>query len=87
MEAGVGVSRPIEGNESVRPGTLPGGRVLSAWHVGPYDTLTRTHQRLEAWMRQQGLESAGASWELYWTDPGMQPDSSKWRTQILMPVR
>ena len=87
MEAGVSVTRPIEGNERVRPGTLPGGRVLSAWHVGPYDTLTRTHQRLEAWMSQQGLESAGASWELYWTDPGMEPDPAKWRTQIFMPVR
>ncbi len=87
LEAGVPVTRPIEGNETVRPGTLPGGRVLSAWHVGPFDTLTRTHQRLEAWMKEQGLESAGASWELYWTDPGMEPDPSKWRTQILMPVR
>jgi AraC family transcriptional regulator len=38
-------------------------------------------------MKSQGLEPAGAPWEVYVTDPGAEPDPSKWRTDIFFPVR
>ena len=31
-------------------------------------------------------ERGGGAWEVYWTDPGVVPDSSKWRTQLFMPI-
>lgn len=33
------------------------------------------------------LEAAGAPWEVYVTDPGAEPDQSKWRTDIFFPLR
>ena len=38
-------------------------------------------------MESEGLEGAGAPWEVYVTDPGAEPDQSKWRTEIFFPVR
>ena len=35
--------------------------------------------------RPQGIETTGPLWEIYWTDPGIEPDPKKWRTQILVP--
>jgi AraC family transcriptional regulator len=42
---------------------------------------------LTEWMKSEGLEAAGAPWEVYVTDPGAEPDQSKWRTDIFFPVR
>ena len=38
-------------------------------------------------MKSEGLEAGGAPWEVYVTDPGAEPDKSKWRTDIFFPVR
>jgi effector-binding domain-containing protein len=89
LEAGIPVAEPIaiEGDTRVRASSLPKGRAATTWHVGPYHELTKTHARLEKWMKEQQLEVAGPQFEIYWTDPGIEPDPAKWRTQIYWPVK
>ncbi len=87
IEAGFPVARPITASGRVKPGTLPAGQVASVWHIGPYHTVGQTHQRLMAWVAQRGLAPSGGPWEIYWTDPGLEPDSSRWRTEVVLPVR
>jgi effector-binding domain-containing protein len=87
LEAGLPVSAPIKSEGRVVAGELPGGKMATAWHIGPYDKLPDTYKRLEEWMTKNGHKSAGAFWEIYWTDPGIESDSTKWRTQILWPVQ
>ena len=67
--------------------TMTAGSAVVAWHVGPYDKLPEAHERIEAYLKENGLERRGAFWEEYWTDPGMEPDPSKWRTRIVTPVK
>ena len=86
MEAGFPVAAPTEGEGRVQPGELPGGRVAVTSHVGPYTTLPQAYAAITAWMREQGLESDGASWEVYRTGPADVADSSQWRTEIVWPV-
>lgn len=86
IEVGFPVPRPLPVTDTIKAGKLPGGRVVSTWHVGPYHTLGESYQRAMAWMGENGLRGRGAPWEVYWTDPGLEPDSAKWRTQILLPV-
>jgi len=33
-----------------------------------------------------GLTQTGGPWEVYATDPGAEPDTSKWLTEIWFPV-
>lgn len=40
-----------------------------------------------AWIAEHGHERRGGGWAIYWTDPGIEPDPEKWRTQILVPIR
>jgi effector-binding domain-containing protein len=87
MEAGFPVVSPLDGEGRVQTGELPAGKVAVTWHVGPYTTLSKAYAAMSAWMDEQGLESAGASWEVYWTDPATESDSSTWRTEIVWPVR
>ena len=87
LECGMPVAEPLAGTERIRAGELPGGTVATVTHTGPYDQLRQTWTALTAWMKSQGLEPAGAPWEVYVTDPGAEPDPSKWRTDIFFPVR
>lgn len=86
LEAGIPVQQPIEGKGRVQASSLPGGRTVTCWHVGPYDKLTASHQGLEAFLVANQHKRRGGPWEIYWTDPGMVPDSSKWRTQLFAPI-
>ena len=86
MEAGMPVKEPVVGTDRIKARTLPAGRVVVGWHIGPYDQLAKTHEQMGAWIEARGLESLDGQWEVYWTDPGVEPNSSKWRTQIFWPI-
>lgn len=81
LEAGIGVAAPIEGDGRIQPSTLPDGRVATTTHVGPYEGVGAAHRALEAWAAEHG-ETVTAAWEVYVTDPGEEPDQSKWRTEV-----
>lgn len=85
-EIGCPVWRPAPHVGRVYPGQLPGGRVASIIHVGPYDTLEDTYTRLTAWLADAGIQGSGPMWEVYWTDPVAEPDPATWRTEILIPL-
>lgn len=86
VEAGFPVTSAIAPTGDVLPGTLPGGRVVEAIHVGPYDTLKETYAELERHVAQAGLTPGAVMWESYLSDPEAEPDPATWRTQICWPV-
>ena len=87
VECGMPVVSSAPGEGRVQAGELPAGTVATVTHMGPYEGLRETWAALTGWMASQGLVPAGAPWEVYATDPGAEPDSSKWRTDIFFPVR
>jgi effector-binding domain-containing protein len=86
IEAGIPLKAPIRESGRVKPSELPPGRAAMTWHIGSYHELQRSYDRLAAWMKEQKLTARGGFWEVYWTDPGLEPDPATWRTQILWPV-
>lgn len=86
VEAGFPVAKPIAEKGRIKNGELPAGKVVQAWHVGPYEKLSDAHEALRAHLAKKGLKARGGLWEVYWTDPGMVPDSAKWRTQLFAPI-
>lgn len=86
LEAGIMVKERVEGSGRVQASELPGGRAAVTWHVGPYHELMKTHAILEAWIKEQQLAPRAPVWEVYWTDPGIEQNPAKWKTQILWPV-
>jgi len=86
-EAGVPLpAAAAEGSGRAIPVELPGGMVAVGWHVGPYESLADTYHALMAWIGEQGRRVAGPMWEVYWTDPQSEPDPSRWRTEVIVPV-
>ncbi len=86
IEAGLPVHAPIEPKGRVANSELPAGRTVTGWHVGPYDQLAAAHAGLQAHLATRKLKPRGGCWEVYWTDPGMVEDQSKWRTQLFAPI-
>lgn len=84
--AGFPVAAPIAAEGEVEPFELPGGRVITATHVGPYEAMATTYDELLAWAKSEGLTPADAMWEIYMSDPETEPDPATWRTLIFWPV-
>ena len=85
-EVGFPVLRPAPHVGRVYPGQLPGGRTASILHVGPYEALEGTYAALQAWLDEVGATASGPMWEVYWSDPGAEPDPARWRTELLVPL-
>jgi AraC family transcriptional regulator len=79
---------------AVMPG--PAGRIvvgemascdyLRTLHIGPYETIDAAYNAIVEAMHDRGLMPSGATWEVYLTDPGNEPDPSKWQTMVYCPV-
>jgi effector-binding domain-containing protein len=86
VEAGFPVATTISAAGTVLPGSLPGGRVVEAMHVGPYDTMDSTYSAVERYFADAKLTPGAVMWESYLTDPVAEPDPAKWRTQVCWPI-
>lgn len=63
-----------------------GGKAVKAVHIGPYETLEKTHLEINKFLEFRNLEMSGAPWEVYVNDPG-ETDQSKFITEIYYPVK
>jgi effector-binding domain-containing protein len=92
VEAGVPVAAAVPGDDRVLSGVLPAGRYATLTHVGHPSELIEATRTLRDWAAGQGLTwdmtpaEAGERWgcrlEIYLTDPGEEPDMSRWVTQL-----
>jgi effector-binding domain-containing protein len=87
LEAGLPVAAPVGEGGRIRAGQLPGGEAVSTVHVGPYELLPQAGAALDEWVERNRREAAGPNWELYWTDPGAEPDPLRWKTEVVKPLR
>ncbi|WP_426319874.1 GyrI-like domain-containing protein [Microbacterium sp. E-13] len=85
VEAGFPVAAPVAADGEVAAGTLPGGQVVEAVHVGPYETMASTYTDIERFFAARGWTPGDVMWESYLSDPGSEPDPRTWRTLITWP--
>jgi effector-binding domain-containing protein len=83
VEVGFPVEAGVAGDGRVQPSSLPGGRVVVAWHVGPYDQLGETYQAVDEWLKAEGGVRTGDAWEVYHDPPTGDPRF--WRTEVIQP--
>lgn len=68
----------LDGYESVNVG----GKALLVDYYGPYDASEKAHMAISTYMEKNKIELNVHVIEEYITDPGMEPDSSKWLTKV-----
>ncbi len=86
IEAGLPVGTRVAGGGRVRASELPGGEAATIWHVGSYATIGESFGRLSSWFAKSHKTQGDGPWEVYVTDPRMEPDPDHWQTQIIWPI-
>lgn len=83
IEAGVVLQGPFTDTADVVTSATPAGRVATAMHVGPYQTLGETHSAIRSWCATHGHTLAGPNWEIYghWIEEWNR-DPSKITTEV-----
>ena len=87
LQAGVPVDQAGKTEGRVKYWEVPGGKAVKGSHYGSYETTEQTRLAMKSWMQQKNLAQDGAYWEVYVTDPVVETDSSKWLTEIYIPVK
>ena len=92
VEVGVPVATAVAGDDLVQAGVLAPGRYATVRYTGHPDGLFGATAALLKWADEHNLtwdvsqapdgERWGARLEIYETDPAMEPDMSKWTTQL-----
>jgi effector-binding domain-containing protein len=55
--------------------------------MGGYSGIGKAHEAMDAYMASNKLEQKAPVIEEYITDPGSEPDSSKWLTKIMYLIK
>ena len=93
VEIGFPVEKPVAPIGRVRPGKLPAAKVARTIYQGPYEGLYGAWdafgRRLESdgLLERSRLKRAETLWESYLVGPGTTSDSSRWRTELNLPLR
>jgi effector-binding domain-containing protein len=86
---GFTLNEPVEGKGEIVGGKLAPGKSAVMMHIGPYEKLHESWNVLHTWVRESDdveINFIGAV-ELYLTDPEMESDPNKWKTQLIQPVK
>ncbi|MFT5919790.1 MAG: effector-binding domain-containing protein [Granulosicoccus sp.] len=87
MEAAMLVSEVVQGTTEVDFRSYDAHKALKINFLGWYGDVGPAHNAMDDYMQTNGLEMAGPVREVYVTDPGAEPDTSKWLTEIYYPIQ
>jgi effector-binding domain-containing protein len=68
-------------------GATAGGKAVKGIHLGDYYKLDATHAEVLKYLKYKELEVAGNTYEIYVSDPGEEPDTTKWVTEVYYPIK
>ena len=86
LEIGVPFAGTLKGEGHIVNSTIPGGRSAVVEHLGPYETIEATYNKLMAFVAEQNLEPASYMYEFYLNDPDeVAPEEI--RTEVHIPLK
>lgn len=86
MDAAIPVDKPGKEDGRVKPGTINAGNVVVVHYTGSYEGTPAGHEAAHNFIQSNNKKIIGAPWEVYITDPMMEKDTAKWKTDIFYPV-
>jgi effector-binding domain-containing protein len=86
VEIGIPVAKKLAGKDEIKAGELPGGKVATCLHVGPYSEVEPAYAALSEWIEANGYQPTGVAYEMYLNDPNQTPPQEL-QTQIVFPLQ
>ena len=86
VEIGFPVGRALPGRGEIRASEIPGGWQATLLFIGPYDDMVPAYEALGEFVKAEGHEATGVTYEFYLNDPsGLSPDQAQ--TLIMFPLK
>jgi len=85
LRAGLAVNKKLDEFEDMKYFEIPPGKVAFTNYYGPYNKLSKVHEIVGKYCQQKGYKLT-VSWEIYLTDCTLEPDSTKWKTEVAFPI-
>lgn len=89
-ETDMDVGFPVTGNAvtkgRVKPLELPAVKAVVGMHMGPYDKIVETYNKMMEWIKTNGYEPADYMWEEYLNSPDEVP-AEKLMTRLVWPIK
>ena len=86
VEIGFSVTKPLDGKGDIQASEVPGGKLAIAMHVGRYGDIAPAYDALTQFVKENGYEPTGVSYEFYLNNPDETPQKLL-QTQILFPLK
>ena len=86
VELGFPVAKKLPGKGEIKARQIPGGKFATCLHIGPYSEVGPAYEALSQWVKDNGYEAIGVSYEVYLNDPSQTPPHEL-RTQIMFPLK
>jgi effector-binding domain-containing protein len=86
MDVALPVNKPGKEDGLVKPGEMKAGNVVVAHYMGAYEGTPAGHEAAYQFIKANNQKIMGPPWEVYITDPTMEKDTAKWKTDIIYPV-
>lgn len=87
LEAGIPVEGNIQPEGRIELVDTYSGKAVMTVFSGHYDKLADAWKKFAEVVDGSGYKLAGPCFEVYVTDPAVEPDSSKWITELYTPVQ
>lgn len=87
MVAGMAVTGNIKAPAGMEVVDVPAGKSLTIHYMGGYNGIGKAHDAMDAYITANKLEQLAPVIEEYITDPGSEPDSTKWLTNVVYFVK
>lgn len=85
--AGIPVSAKVDLGSRFTVLELPKGKALLANYYGPYEGSGSAHFAMDDYVKVKGLTIVYPVMEEYVTDPVSEPDTLKWLTKVIYPIK
>ncbi len=86
VELGFPVTRPLPGKGEIQASEIPGGRLATVVHTGPYSECGPAYEALAQFIKEHGYEATGVAYEAYLNDPTQTPPEQL-QTQVIFPLQ
>jgi effector-binding domain-containing protein len=86
VEIGFPVSKKLPGRGDILASEIPGGKLATCLHTGPYSEVEPAYNALSQWIKDNGHEATGVAYEMYLNDPAQTPPQEL-QTQIALPLK
>lgn len=86
IEFAIPVITEMESDDDIKKRVLSASKGLEVNFLGPYSLTGRAHVQIEEYAKANEIELGPFGIEFFVTDPGNEPDTTKWLTKVYYPT-